>query len=125
MADFPRRGAFRILPERNLREEDPTANRIGLSQTEDRAPTQACPLLQGRLVDSWKSPSGDVTPEVIIPAGGSSSVPHGLQRKPAGWWVTRNRGTGYTSPVETSADDSYLVLKNPGPNELRVQLWVF
>jgi hypothetical protein len=129
MADFPRKGAYRFTSERNLREDDDVANRVGLSQTEDRTPALSCPLLQGRAIDSYTDPVTGITSEhVIIPAGGQVSVPHKLGRKLFGWWVIRNgnaSGTGNTVPTELAGtDENYLVLGNPSAVELRVNLWV-
>ncbi len=129
MTAFPRPGGFRVVPERNLREEDPTANRVALSGSEDRAPALGCPLLQGRLIDSQTDPiTGTVSQHVLIPAGGVTAVFHGLQRQLVGWIVVRNgnaAGTGNTLPTEQSADASTLVLGNPSAVDLRVHLWVF
>jgi hypothetical protein len=127
---FPRKGAYSVTPERNLREDDPTANRIGLSQTEDRAPALGCALLQGRAITSFTDPVTGITNEhIIIPAGGTVSIPHKLGRKVVGWIVTRNgnaAGTGNTLPTEqVGTDENFLVLANPGPVDLRVDLWVY
>ena len=115
---FPRKGAYSVTPERNLREDDPTANRIGLSQTEDRAPALGCALLQGRAIIG-----------TIIPAGAIVSIEHKLGRNIVGWIVTRNgnaAGTGNTLPTEqVGTDENFLVLANPSAVEIRVDIWVY
>lgn len=126
----PRGGSFRVLPERNLREEDSVANRVGLSQTEDRQPALACPLLQGRLIDSFTDPTTKITtPHVTVPAGGITTVPHKLGRKLRGWFICRNGGgasVGQIIPIELAGtDESFLVLGNPSATVLAFDLWVF
>jgi hypothetical protein len=127
MALRPKPGAFRVLPERNLRDDDPTSTRVGLSQTEDRGPALACPLLQGRLINS--TTVGKVTtPHVVVLAGGQIVVPHKLGRAIVGWFVVRNGGGGFVGqalPIELAADASFLTLGNPGAVDLSFDLWVF
>ena len=117
MAGFPRKGAYRVTPERNLREDDDVANRVGLSQPEDRTPALSCELLQGRAQRG-----------VVVPAGGTVSIAHKLGRQIVGWIVTRNgntAGTGNTLPTEQASDENFLILGNPGGVDLRVNLWIY
>lgn len=117
MAGFPRKGAYRVTPERNLREDDDVANRVGLSQTEDRGPALSCELLQGRAIRR-------VTLQPF--ALGPTTIAHRLGRQIVGWFVTRVGGVPpFAYPTEISADDNFLLLLNPIVIDQVVDLWVY
>lgn len=112
----PRGGAFRVLPERNLRDDDSVSTRVGASQSEDRKPALTCALLQGR-------PATGI--QIKGSAAGTTSIAHKLGRKPVGYFVT-NPGPGpFSLPLFVSSDDSFLEVSNTLVASFTVDMWIF
>ena len=111
----PLGGAYRVRPERNLREDNAVANRVALSGSEDRSTALACPLLQGQQISVTLKKFAD----------GPTTINHKLGRRIRGWFIVRPGSVPIVLPSEVSSDDRQLVVQNPLAASFDVELWVY
>lgn len=105
------------------RKKAPSARPLPVVRTGDATNDRALDEVRGSVAQLDRSPflRGTLTAGITIVAG-ENRIPHGLSRKPGGWWVTRAQGAA-PRLFETESDENYIVLRSD--TAALIDLWVF